>query len=805
MDPEPLRTHLAEASPTLWATLSELAGEWISPLLEELPIQSARAFPKSINDPIWGTIELLPWETLLLDSPLLQRLRGVRQLGMAHYVYPGASHCRLEHTLGVVEAADRMIRSLRRNAEHRREFGDDPDETIPPPTEFDIHSIRLAALLHDVGHGPFSHVSEMAIEQRFSAELNAAGRVLRASFAGVLKIAPSEILAVLIVMSEPLRSVFEHARFGAPCRPVAELAPAIAAHILGSRACLAATYLSGVVSGPLDADKLDYMARDSHHAGLPIGMGISRLISKLEVVTITPENAPNPELRSRAQTAPHRRFYEMGISLSGIGAYEQMIIGRVILYDRMYYHHKVRAAESMVRQLITLVEEECGASFGVRDFFHGVSDDTMIAILGNDVRSDLVKSGNHRAQAIARLLLTRKMYHRAFAFAPRFIDGVDGLPDQEKTDTVQLLWKNILDVLHEPEGTAVLAKRIYAKCKELGFCIPELSAKADSLSQEHVIVDLPLNRTVVWQGDIPTRTESGHVGHPNLYFDPEKWSQAYEQNKQGGFVFAPREFAALVALASDIVFYDEFQIKINEAARHVSKTVSLINPEWVRTAAAAGLCSAECLAALTENAPILVPIREEDVRVPASFLAYDPSFQRRIHDEFRDAIPLGLPASMQRAVLDSIEHLAYFLQVVEQGGTFVARQSLLEKDLQQCVRDILRAKGVQVSEGAEVGGGETDLVLPGPIVLENKVRDATADPMGAGANYPWQTRRYSIAMSTRVGIVLVAYKPSSEAAILPLPDRIKVITPDNAPETCAQIKVVVPWGHNVPSDAHAPR
>ncbi|WP_406698381.1 HD domain-containing protein [Singulisphaera sp. Ch08] len=306
-------------------------------------------------------IQLYPWETAILDSPLMQRLRGVRQLGMAYYVYPGAGHDRLEHSLGVVEAADRMIRALVRNAGHRRRFGSDVDEMIPVPDDLDddIVSTRLAALLHDVGHGPFSHATEFLLRDRYSEDFRKIEAVLRQEFEGVSRIAPSEIIAVLIVLSDAMREVLVHPNFGASNRPEG-LAPAIAARILGSRSYLKATYLSGIVSGPLDADKLDYMARDSHHSGLPLGLDLDRLISKLEVVTVTPENAPNPELRKRAENAPKRRFYDIGISLTGLGAYEQMIVGRVILYDRVYYHHKVRSAEAMIRRLIALAEQENG-------------------------------------------------------------------------------------------------------------------------------------------------------------------------------------------------------------------------------------------------------------------------------------------------------------------------------------------------------------------------------------------------------------------------------------------------------------
>ena len=112
-----------------------------------------RGFPKVFNDPVWATIELLPWEVILLDSPLVQRLRGVRQLGLAHLVYPGAGYDRLEHARGVVEAADRMLQGLARNAKHRKSHGARPDTAIPEVSDDDYYVVRLAALLHDLGQG----------------------------------------------------------------------------------------------------------------------------------------------------------------------------------------------------------------------------------------------------------------------------------------------------------------------------------------------------------------------------------------------------------------------------------------------------------------------------------------------------------------------------------------------------------------------------------------------------------------------------------------------------------------------------
>ena len=221
----------------------------------------------------------------------MQRLRGVRQLGMAHLVYPGAGHDRLEHARGVVEAADRMIRALERNANHRRTFGSDRDENVPEVTDQDRYATRLAALLHDIGHGPFSHATERLIEGRYSDEFALARDTLRASFDGVTSIAAGEVIAALVVLSEPMLTILSHSSIVA-ATGTDELPEAVAARILGSRSNLTATYLSGIVSGPVDADKLDYIARDCHHAGLPLGIDITRLISKLEVVVVTPRERP---------------------------------------------------------------------------------------------------------------------------------------------------------------------------------------------------------------------------------------------------------------------------------------------------------------------------------------------------------------------------------------------------------------------------------------------------------------------------------------------------------------------------------
>ena len=174
--------------------LNAKATVWLEATIDRCETSDGKGYPKTFNDPIWGEIKLFPWETLLLDSAMLQRLRNVRQLGMAHLVYPGAGYDRLEHSRGVVEAAERMIASLERNADFRRRFGSDKDDTIPMVSEKDRNAIRLAALLHDAGHSAFSHATEQILASRLSSEFDKAENVLRLNFDGVKAIAPAEII-----------------------------------------------------------------------------------------------------------------------------------------------------------------------------------------------------------------------------------------------------------------------------------------------------------------------------------------------------------------------------------------------------------------------------------------------------------------------------------------------------------------------------------------------------------------------------------------------------------------------------------
>ncbi len=666
----------------------------------------------------------------------------------------------------------------------------------------DRASIRVAALMHDIGHGPLSHVTEDAVRSAFeNSEYSAIlGELLR--FEGATKIAPAELVAVLMVLSNPMRTVFEHANFSA-CAERSEFAFRVAARILGSCDFLDAGYLSGILSGPLDADKLDYMARDSHHVGLPVALDLDRLISKLEVVIITADNAPNDELRSKATSSPRGRLYDLGISLAGVGAYEQSVIARVILYDRLYQHQKIRTAESMARRLIRLAEENRQRPITISELYTSISDEAFIDAMGAGTGAHNGEPSGGRSRLLADRIASRELHYRAFAFAARFLP----LQSQTKDEQIQariLIWGPVLHDVTDRQENWALTEATLQLAKALGQHIEELRAKADEIKPDDIIIELPNNKAVVRGNDIHTRTESGHVAVPNLFFDPESWSKAYEHQKLVGFVFTRQTYRPLVALAARIIFYERFQVVTSLEGEKASKTVDLVKPEWVTAAQKVGLCSAECARVIVRPTSVLARFRPEQLPLPIPWRTDAPQLAEELAVGLNDLFPAGLSPSTVQSVYSMIGHLAGFIDMVEKGGNLDG-PGRTERDLQQALRDHLRSRGVSVQEGTECGGGETDLLVePGPSVVEMKLAGSTDEPFRAKPGAPWQARRYSISLLRRISFLVIGYQPASEVGIGSITGRIKILQTGQKTDMHACIAFAVPIKQQFPSRVRPP-
>ena len=327
---------------------------------------------KQVHDPVWGTISLRPLEVVLVDSPLLQRLRHLKQLGVAHWVYPGADHSRFEHTLGVLFQTQQLISAINRTGVTKY--------NQPVISEDDIVMLRVAALMHDVGHPVLSHVSEYALRLDPKILLE----VQRERKAVGEKVTVSELVAAKIVRSKTFAALLrvigiEHGKANLPmtnwvANPES-FADRVAKTILGQNVSSQIPLMHEIVSGPYDADKLDYMVRDPKAAGIPATIDISRLVQKLTVERIS--SRALPETVARLVPQGTREAYLFGFPWSGLSVIDELLLGRVMLYAKLYRHPKVAGLEAIIQSLLDQVHVLVGSE-KVVEFIYSILDDQLV-------------------------------------------------------------------------------------------------------------------------------------------------------------------------------------------------------------------------------------------------------------------------------------------------------------------------------------------------------------------------------------------------------------------------------------------
>jgi len=301
-------------------SLSLLIDELLKQFLPDEDPRPEGSSGKIVRDAVWGMISLRPHEVALVDTPLFQRLRGIFQTGFTYLVYPCAVHSRFEHSLGCFHLASRVIQAVN----HNQAAGDD----APKITPAEEGTVRIAALLHDIAHCVFSHVSETIYER--DPLVNEAREKVRKLFPKDLEkkyVGAGEVLAYNIITSARFKSYFR--KILKACGVRDDINPEnIARLIVGlpPKEHQDRLYLPQIINGPFDVDKLDYQSRDGHFTGIAIPVDTERLLASLCLV----------------RDDENRWF--LAIDHRGVAAIEQMLFNRMLLYDSVYHHHKVRAA-----------------------------------------------------------------------------------------------------------------------------------------------------------------------------------------------------------------------------------------------------------------------------------------------------------------------------------------------------------------------------------------------------------------------------------------------------------------------------
>jgi uncharacterized protein len=248
---------------------------------------------KRIFDPVHHFIELSTAEARLLDLPVMQRLRRLRQLGLAYLAFPSAEHSRFTHALGALAVGSRAFDEIFRNGQGF--FGDSSDAA------YQRRLVRAALLLHDIGHGPFSHSCESVLGIRHearTADLIALPDVAR----GIadLEVDSAEVLGLIVGDQD--------SRYPA---------------------------LRELVSGPnLDADRMDYLLRDAYFTGVATGRYDSeQLIASLRLFEVAGKLA-------------------VGIDRRGVVALESFVMARYMMFASVYFHHTTRMFEHILHQVL---------------------------------------------------------------------------------------------------------------------------------------------------------------------------------------------------------------------------------------------------------------------------------------------------------------------------------------------------------------------------------------------------------------------------------------------------------------------
>lgn len=271
---------------------------------------------KIIHDTVYGSIKLSGLLLDLLETPEVQKLAGIHQLGLAYLVFPGANHTRLEHSMGTSFIAGRIVKEL----------------SLSKP-EADL--VVCAAFLHDLGHGPYSHTLEMMVHRKTGySHVELTGELIT----GKIDILTDDDKKVV----EERRRVPEIIEnyglvpdeVAALVTTVPELDPNMTLDRFENQGSQQffnpKMYLNQIIHGEIDADQIDYLQRDSHYTGIAHGtIDVDRLIQTMEIYN-----------------------NDLVINRRGLSAVEGMLVARALMYSSIYFHKTVRIAELMLARAV---------------------------------------------------------------------------------------------------------------------------------------------------------------------------------------------------------------------------------------------------------------------------------------------------------------------------------------------------------------------------------------------------------------------------------------------------------------------
>ena len=341
---------------------------------------------KIIRDSIHGDIKIEGLILKLLETPELQRLYNIKQLGLAHLVFPGAHHTRLEHSLGTYNIASKAANLLKLDKN-------------------DKELITCAALLHDIGHGPFSHTLESILRNTLDADhVDLTEKLILGDY-DIFYSEEKEFITSPDVHEILIRNNINQ-------REVADIIKGKAHK---------KQYLSQLLNSAIDVDQLDYLIRDAYYTG--VAYGIIDMERYLQTLTI--------------------KNGKLAVIRKGVGVVESILMARALMYSSIYFHKTVRIAELMLSKAIEMIN--CADPF---DFFK-MTDAELV--------SEMKRSGSFQYK-IVTCLKYRKLFKQAYSASfPELNDqNINFIKNLENVKSRREKEKEMEEILNIPAGHIII-------------------------------------------------------------------------------------------------------------------------------------------------------------------------------------------------------------------------------------------------------------------------------------------------------------------------------------------------------------
>jgi len=457
---------------------------------------------KVIHDPILGTNEFSPMEINVIDTLLMQRLRRIHQTSLAFLTFPSATHTRFEHSLGVTIRAYKIAKSLKKK------------EPKLISDKF-IKELRMASLLHDCGHFPFSHVSELLLRNNDEIKL------IKTKY-NLQGVKPHEIMSYLIVNSDVFQAFLQELK--KICKENFSTKH-LGDMIVGKPFENKNSYKSQILNGAIDADKLDYIIRDSYTTGLELVLDIERLLYR--IIIIEKENKKH-----------------LGLDLSGISPLEQILFSKMLLFSNMYHHQKVRASDCMAISLLEIAIDEDIEIDG-----HKFSDPvTLIKINDYDLLSYFgIGNGNNKYKKYLKRILERDIIQRVFYLS---MDSCEKNKESNYSDFSH----DMLDYEKQKEFRKLIANKV-----------------GNGIEYYDIWVDFPNAPKFSEASQFEIKTPGGFRPFSDI-FPIDSWLDAYNEIRYRGHLFCPIKYREKVAKAfKETLQEKEYRFELNSLSWEMCK------------------------------------------------------------------------------------------------------------------------------------------------------------------------------------------------------------------------------------------